>query len=43
VLPGDDRLCDRDWLDHPLKYVRSRQKWKERQAEVEADSPPPSG
>jgi DNA primase large subunit len=41
VLPGDDRLCDRDWLDHPLKYVRSRQKWKERQAEVEVEHPPP--
>ena len=23
VLPGDDRLCDREWLTHPLKYVRS--------------------
>jgi DNA primase large subunit len=43
VLPGDDRLCDRDWLDHPLKYVRSRQKWKDRQAEVEAGSPPSTG
>ena len=35
VLPGDDRLCDRDWLDHPLKYVRSRQRWKEKQAASE--------
>jgi len=43
VLPGDDRLCDRDWLDHPLKYVRSRQKWKDRQTEVEAGSPPSTG
>ena len=33
VLPGDDRLCDREWLTHPLKYVRSKQRWKQRMEE----------
>ncbi len=26
VLPGDDRLCDQPWLDHPLKYIRATQR-----------------
>ena len=30
VLPGDDRLCDQPWLDHPLKYIRATQRWKAR-------------
>ena len=47
VLPGDDRLCDREWLTHPLKYVRSKQRWKQRMEEeaapvVHADVPPPT-
>ncbi len=45
VLPGDDRLCDREWLTHPLKYVRSKQRWKQRMEEeatpvVHADPAP---
>ena len=36
VLPGDDRLCDREWLTHPLKYVRSKQRWKQRMEEESA-------
>ncbi len=28
VLPGDDRLCDISWMDHPLKYIRATQRWK---------------
>ena len=44
VLPGDDRLCDISWMDHPLKYIRATQRWKakNRKAEVEVrpdDSP----
>ncbi len=44
VLPGDDRLCDISWMDHPLKYIRATQRWKakNRKAEVEIrpdDSP----
>lgn len=23
VAPGEDALCDRDWMDHPLKYIRA--------------------
>ena len=47
VLPGDDRLCDREWLTHPLKYVRSKQRWKQRMEEeaapvVQHDAPPPT-
>ena len=48
VLPGDDRLCDREWLTHPLKYVRSKQRWKQRMEEeaapvAEANPPPADG
>ena len=28
VLPGDNRTCDRSWMDHPLKYIRATQRWK---------------
>ena len=27
-VPGDDRLCDISWMDHPLKYIRATQRWK---------------
>ena len=23
VAPGEDALCDQDWMDHPLKYIRA--------------------
>ncbi len=26
VSPGDDSLCDQEWLTHPLKYIRVKQK-----------------
>ena len=26
VQPGDDRLCDQEWLTHPLKYIRAKQR-----------------
>ena len=26
VQPGDDRLCDQPWLDHPMKYLRAQQR-----------------
>ena len=26
VGPGDDRLCDQEWLTHPLKYMRAKQR-----------------
>ena len=35
VLPGDDRLCDQPWLDHPLKYIRATQRWNERNKAAE--------
>jgi DNA primase large subunit len=38
VLPGDDRLCDQPWLDHPLKYIRATQRWK---ARTQASTPLP--
>lgn len=41
VLPGDDRLCDQPWLDHPLKYIRATQRWKARtQAVPQPEAPP---
>ena len=26
VSPGDDSLCDQEWMTHPLKYLRVKQK-----------------
>ena len=26
VGPGDNRLCDQEWLTHPLKYLRAKQR-----------------
>ncbi len=37
VQPGDDRLCDQPWLDHPMKYLRSQQRWRLRDAAAKAD------
>ena len=37
VLPGDDRLCDISWMDHPLKYIRATQRWKAKNQQVEAN------
>ena len=38
VLPGDDRLCDQPWLDHPLKYIRATQRWKAKNKQAEAQA-----
>ncbi len=35
VLPGDDKLCDISWMDHPLKYIRATQRWKAKNKRVE--------
>lgn len=43
VLPGDDRLCDQPWLDHPLKYIRATQRWKARNQSAQAPPPATSG
>ena len=42
VLPGDNRLCDQPWLDHPLKYIRAtqRRKQREQQAQAPQEQPP---
>jgi DNA primase large subunit len=44
VLPGDDRLCDQPWLDHPLKYIRATQRWnaKNQAAQQQAQVAPPT-
>jgi len=26
VSPGEDRLCDQEWMNHPLKYLRAKQR-----------------
>ena len=36
VLPGDDRLCDISWMDHPLKYIRATQRWKAKNQQVQS-------
>ena len=38
VLPGDDRLCDISWMDHPLKYIRATQRWKARNQQAEVNT-----
>ena len=30
VSQGDDRLCDQEWLTHPLKYLRAKQRSRAR-------------
>ena len=37
VLPGDDRLCDISWMDHPLKYIRANQRWKAKNQQAQAN------
>ena len=37
VLPGDDRLCDISWMDHPLKYIRATQRWKAKNQQAQAN------
>lgn len=37
---GDDRLCDQEWMTHPLKYLRAKQRRRyqeENQAEIPAE------
>jgi DNA primase large subunit len=31
VKTGDDRLCDQPWMDHPLKYIRAKQRRRSKQ------------
>ena len=40
MLPGDDRLCDISWMDHPLKYIRATQRWKAKNRKAEAEVRP---
>ena len=35
VQRGDDRLCDQSWMDHPLKYIRAKQRRRKRQEVLE--------
>ena len=42
VLPGDNRLCDQPWLDHPLKYIRATQRRKRREQQAQAPQEQPS-
>tara|TARA_B100000683_G_scaffold276461_1_gene330548 strand:- start:468 stop:1607 length:1140 start_codon:yes stop_codon:yes gene_type:complete len=37
VKPGDDRLCDQPWMDHPLKYIRAKQRRRKQQQNVEVN------
>tara|TARA_B100000945_G_C20371514_1_gene592330 strand:+ start:248 stop:1390 length:1143 start_codon:yes stop_codon:yes gene_type:complete len=43
VRTGDDKLCDQPWMDHPLKYIRAKQRRRKRQEslEVNAEVPKP--
>ena len=34
VQPGDDRLCDQEWLTHPLKYIRAKQRSRFRESSL---------
>ena len=35
VLPGDDRICDIEWMNHPLKYIRVKQRSNSMRRKVE--------
>jgi DNA primase large subunit len=35
VRTGDDRLCDQPWMDHPLKYIRAKQRRRKKQGSLE--------
>jgi len=37
VQRGDDRLCDQSWMDHPLKYIRAKQRRRKRQEVLEVN------
>jgi len=36
-MTGDDRLCDQSWMDHPLKYLRAKQRSRLRDSESAQD------
>jgi hypothetical protein len=40
VSRGDvhSTLCSREWMDHPLKYLRARQRAKHREEQDASDS-----
>ena len=40
VQTGDDRLCDQPWMDHPLKYIRAKQRRRKLQGSVETNQSP---
>ncbi len=39
VQPGDDRLCDQEWLTHPLKYIRAKQRSRFREGSLDSKEP----
>jgi len=39
VQPGDDRLCDQEWMTHPLKYLRAKQRSRFRAGSQEIEEP----
>ena len=39
VQPGDDRLCDQEWLTHPLKYIRAKQRSRYREGSQVEEEP----
>ena len=39
VQPGDDRLCDQEWLTHPLKYIRAKQRSRFREGSQDSKEP----
>jgi DNA primase large subunit len=42
VRTGEDRLCDQPWMDHPLKYIRAKQRRRKKQESVEVNVIPPN-
>ena len=39
VQPGDDRLCDQEWMSHPLKYIRAKQRSRYRESSQAVEEP----
>ena len=40
VQSGDDSLCDQPWMDHPLKYIRAKQRRRKLQENLQTEENP---
>ena len=38
-IRDSDRLCDQEWLTHPLKYIRAKQRSRYRESSQAEEEP----